>query len=272
MTAILILRSSATDLGAANGFTIAAWLQPAANRWAMWIGWSDDEQASYGPYSYVAGRGPGTIYFNLVDTGGAGHEITSPLDVFVPGEMQHVTLTYDNLGGEAVIYRNGQVVARENLGSFTPATDRRLILGRQPPNWAYDGLMDELMFFERALPANEVGAIVAAGSAGICKSPRILGELRPLSQTRAVGGRAVFRLTTAGAASFQWRHDGIPFATRNTDSLVLTNIQPSHAGIYDVVVRGDSPPAASSRTVRLNVVNRGPIHPCLAAWWAGRRR
>lgn len=166
-SAVLIPPTPATDVGAGPGFTIEAWLQPFAARLIMWIGWSDNESQYYGPYGYL--QSDGSIFFNIVDVSHAGHVIVSSANAVTPGEMHHVALTYDRASGEAVIYRNGEAAAREHLGSFTPDTTRRIVLGRQPPSWAFDGILDELALYNRALSSNEVAAIHAAGSAGKCK-------------------------------------------------------------------------------------------------------
>ena len=74
-SAVFIPRGNATDVGAQPGFTIEAWLQPTGGRLVMWIGWSDDESSTYGPYGYL--MSDNSVYFNLVDTSHAGHPISS---------------------------------------------------------------------------------------------------------------------------------------------------------------------------------------------------
>lgn len=115
-SAFLIPASPATDVGTQAGFTIQAWLRPAGNRLVMWVGWSDDE-SNYGPLGYL--MSDNSAHFNLVDTSGAHHVITSPPGTIIPSEVQHLALTYDKASGAARIWRNAQVVASANLGSLT---------------------------------------------------------------------------------------------------------------------------------------------------------
>ncbi|MCX6929930.1 MAG: LamG domain-containing protein, partial [Verrucomicrobia bacterium] len=168
-SAIFIPRSPATDVGSQAGFTIETWMQPAGNRLVMWMGWSDSEAAGYGPYSYLGAEN--SVSFNIVDDAHGAHWIATPAGTLVPGQWQHFAVTYHKATGEAAIYRNGQVVASQNLGSFTAATAKQIILGRQPPSWAFAGLLDELALYSRVLTGDEIASIYAAGSAGKCKPP-----------------------------------------------------------------------------------------------------
>jgi len=166
-SAVVISASSGTDAGTGAGMTVAAWVKPAGGRHIMWIGWTVGE-SSYGPYGYFLADD--SIYFNVVDSQGDSHPIASAPGALVPGEWQHVALTYDEAGGTAAIYRNGVAIAQETLGSFRVGTaGRGIVLGRQPPQWAYAGLLDEVMLFNRALPQVEVAALHAAESAGVCR-------------------------------------------------------------------------------------------------------
>jgi hypothetical protein len=167
-SAIFIPPSPAADVGAQAGFTVQAWLQPAGNRHIMWFSWATEGEGRYGPYGYL--MADNSAYFNVVDTLGNGNVIQTPPNTVVPGEMQQLALTYDKASGSAAIYRNGQVVVSKSLGTFTPATaGAQIVLGRQPPAWAYEGALDELALFKRALSASEIAANYAAHGAGMCK-------------------------------------------------------------------------------------------------------
>jgi hypothetical protein len=76
-------------------------------------------------------------------------------------------LTYDKRSGEAALLVNAVVVARENLGSFTPQTSYDLLVSRRPSDhpgdWTYnaffDGLLDEIAVYDRALSPEETKSI-----------------------------------------------------------------------------------------------------------------
>ena len=93
--------------------------------------------------------------------------------------MQHLALTYDQGSGETAIYHNGGRVAHENLGSFTADTAKRLVLGRQPPSWGFDGVLDELGLYQRALTSNEDSCDLPRGE---------LGQMQTVGSTQSGGG------------------------------------------------------------------------------------
>lgn len=61
---------------------------------------------------------------------------------------------------------------------------------------------------------------------------------QPLSQTNAFGGTAAFSVVATGAAplAYQWRFFGTNISGATTASLTLTNLQPTNAGNYTVVI------------------------------------
>lgn len=61
---------------------------------------------------------------------------------------------------------------------------------------------------------------------------------QPLSQTNAFGGNATFTVTATGAAplSYQWRFFGTNISSATASSYALTNLQPTNAGDYTVVI------------------------------------
>src|SRR5208337_3418495 len=62
----------------------------------------------------------------------------------------------------------------------------------------------------------------------------------PVSLTNCPGSSAIFNITATGTGlSFQWFHGGVELAGQTTNSLILTNLSSTNAGIYSVVV-GDA--------------------------------
>ena len=70
-------------------------------------------------------------------------------------------MTYDKTSGVAKIYCNGQAVAVQNMGMFTPQTSFNLYLGNCPDsqNVAFAGLLDEAAIYNRALSTSEIQAL-----------------------------------------------------------------------------------------------------------------
>ncbi len=89
--------------------------------------------------------------------------------VLTDGVWQHIAATYD--GQTMLIYHNGVVVGvRAQTGAIDAVTDP-IIIGRNAvdTSLAWQGGIDELSLYNRALSASEIAAIHAAGTAGKCK-------------------------------------------------------------------------------------------------------
>jgi hypothetical protein len=103
----------------------------------------------------------------------------------------------------------------------------------------FQGIIDEVSLYGRALSANEIVAVYQAGSAGKCLEPTppiILGQ--PQDVLGRVGSDVVLRVTAAGTPplSYQWRKEGQPIVGQTGPVLMLTNIQVADAGSYSAVV------------------------------------
>jgi hypothetical protein len=137
----------------------------------------------------------------------------------------------------------------------------------------FDGLIDEVSYYNRALSVNEIQAIYNAGSAGKCSTtaPSIITQ--PASQAVIAGSSASFTVTAGGTAplSYQWVFNGTNISAGTASTLSLTNVQQSQAGNYSVVVTNAYGAVTSS--IALLTVN--PPAPCtpapggLVSWWQG---
>lgn len=97
--------------------------------------------------------------------------------VITPGVWQHVAATYD--GSAVTLYVDGRQVQQSGTitGIINPVTDD-LVIGKNIVNGgSFPGLIDEVELFNRALTANEIKAIVNAGSAGKCKPTSASADL-----------------------------------------------------------------------------------------------
>jgi len=168
------------NVGAANGFTVETWINPVnVTSQQPLADWNNRGELS-GVHFWISvsgfgNGGPGSLYANLVDVNGTSHQITSNPALIGTNAWQHVAVTYDKVSGITTLYRNGVVIAQQNLGTFIPQTTYDLFLGQrinEPfSQTRFFGLMDEVGLFSRALSAGEIQSIYAAGSAGKCLSP-----------------------------------------------------------------------------------------------------
>ena len=81
----------------------------------------------------------------------------------------------------------------------------------------------------------------------------------PASRTNTIGSTATFTIVASGIGplSHQWRRNGLDIPGADGPALVLTNVQPSHAGSYSVEVRNDFGAAISFPA--LLVINTPPF-------------
>lgn len=165
--------SSTVDVGAGEGLTIEAWINPANPALRSPIAEWNDGSGSWGVHFWVAPDAPGQLYANIVTSRGAWRQISTAAGLIESNVFQHVALTYDKASGRAALYKNGQIVAESILGSFTPLTSYDLYLGWRasgPPGdtGTFLGVLDEVSLYNRALGTNEIAAIYNAGSFGKC--------------------------------------------------------------------------------------------------------
>jgi hypothetical protein len=154
------------------------------------------------------------------------------------GQWHHVAAVYD--GTNMFLYVDGTLdVSQPATGSIVQDS-YPVCLGEnaQMSGRIFNGLIDEVSLYNRALTASEVQAIYAAGSGGKCplNSPAIYSQ--PTNQMVAVGGTAIFSVLASGTPplSYQWNFDGTNIVGATNTTLTLTNVQLSQAGNYAVTV------------------------------------
>jgi hypothetical protein len=191
--------SPTMNVGTGSGFSIECWIWPAelTNQYAI-AEWNDGS-GNIGSHFYISIPllgGLGSIYANIVDSGGGDHYFASNPNVLNTFGFQHIALTYDKASGIAKIYYNGAVVAAQTLGSFIPQTSYAFYLGARlsGPSGVgsyFAGLMDELGLYNRALSDLEILNIYDAGTGGKCKTnpPQYHGPTHePAGEVRRANG------------------------------------------------------------------------------------
>lgn len=83
----------------------------------------------------------------------------------------HVAMTFDAASGQYSLYVNGQAVAFANSPGAIFTGNRNVQIGREDSyiGRVFDGLIDEVAVYGRALTALQMQTIYAAGSIGKCK-------------------------------------------------------------------------------------------------------
>jgi hypothetical protein len=174
-----------------QSFTIDAWVFPTALDGQIDIIVNKEERAGTGVIQFEIGiRGtqagsqtPGIPTGNLAfyigtPTKGCGDfagwcdgKAAVPLNTWT-----HVALRYEATSGTATTYVNGQVTRTvTGFSGAVPKSTGPFRIGNrsplQPPyeKEKFNGAIDEVEFFDRALPAADIQAIFSAGSTGKCK-------------------------------------------------------------------------------------------------------
>ena len=160
-----------------TGFSIDAWIAPDTiaplSQFQTIVHRETNYSSSRTWWLGVDGAG---IRFVLFLTATAPNE--NRVDVIAPsvvrtGVFQHVVAVYD--GSTASLYYDGVLVKSQVVGSANFNTGDPINLGREDLGVGvtfnpFDGLIDEVEIYNRALSATEIAAIFNAGSAGKCKA------------------------------------------------------------------------------------------------------
>jgi hypothetical protein len=140
------------------------------------------------------------------------------------------------------LFVDGQLEGQAAVGFPQDYGNHPLFFGTTgQPLWDHKlkGALDEVSFYDRALAANEIAAIHAAGAAGKCKgpiAPSIIAQ--PQSRTVMAGTSATFDVvaTNTTPLSYQWEFGEVAIGGATNPNLTLSNAQPGNAGSYTVVV------------------------------------
>lgn len=240
-----------------NAISFDAWIKPTnlSNQFNAVLAKSDETigQRSYGMWVMWDGR---IIVIPSTFTGMSAR--TGPGTVPI-GQWTHVAAIITH-GVGYKIFVNGveQAITIEGPPPVLAATDTPFTIGTSDPSWPnhnFQGLIDEVEFFQRELTATEVFSIYAAGNAGKCKPATILGDYADTSV--ALSGNAVVtpdtsptgitRITASAPTTFR----GQLAVDNSTGAVRVTNAHP--AGVYPITVTAFGPGGTATKTFQLTV-------------------
>jgi hypothetical protein len=159
-----------------DSLSIEAWIYPVGEGGdAGVILWRGDCRGGYDPYFFQLNRN-NTLSFYIEDGSPTAASVTAPA---LPAYNQwyHVAATLDGNTGDMSIYVNGVLAARTNttmrpFGPLIASENPCIGIGNTGTScWDYvpfNGKIDEVSLYSRALSQSEIAAIYSAGSAGKC--------------------------------------------------------------------------------------------------------
>jgi len=164
-----------------SGITLGAWVNPSvapapderqlSNMFAIVTKWGQSNLTdAYGMWL----RKPGGDVLPVGSIGIRGISDKAQLNggVVPVGQWTHVAMTYDIASGINKLYVNGEVVIQLTRPGGITQSNLKVLIGREDSYLprSFKGRIDEVEIYDRALSADEIQAIVDAGSAGKCKN------------------------------------------------------------------------------------------------------
>jgi len=239
-----------TSLIPSNQLTIEFWMRASANNSMTslqglvtsdfyGISISPGVQSRFGVDFFISTNNGG--FFSQVSTAnGGGAVVTS-------NAWHHIAGIYD--GSKIQLYIDG--IAWGNSvsvsGAISPMPSNGFLsIGSESGrttcpfcNRFFNGAIDEVGIYTRALSAGEIAAIYNAGAAGKCTAatgPYFF--LQPTNRTTFVRSNVVFAAIVGGTPplAYQWQRYGTNLPSATNSTYTITNVQPSKAGPYSVQV------------------------------------
>jgi len=153
-----------------NAMTLEAWVYPRA--YGGFITFRGDNRAGLDNWT-VDTYDSGFVKFSLVDPANNAASVRAALAL---NQWQHIAATWDRTSGDLKIYVNGVLGGQTNstlipIGILDPGSEPAIGIGNHGGTFhqfPFNGLIDELGIYSRALASNEIANIYTAGSAGKC--------------------------------------------------------------------------------------------------------
>ncbi|MBS1797445.1 MAG: carboxypeptidase regulatory-like domain-containing protein [Acidobacteria bacterium] len=157
------------DFGSNQDFSIDAWIKPSPTGGSIMT--ILDKRDTAGPiFGYALSLVNGNLVLQLAD-GGFTNFGVGGADLR-DGQWHHVAVTVDR-DFDLVFYVDGAPIGNlspvTRNGDLSNAAPFRIGAHADTPGFYFDGAIDELQVFGRALSAAEVAAIAGAGVAGQCR-------------------------------------------------------------------------------------------------------
>ena len=223
----------------ALAYSSAGWIKVTGGEGRRFL-W-ETSPSNWAVSTEVTPAGNVKAFVKLAD--GSSHSADSGM---VPGigEWHHFAVTFDGVSGQSAIYYDGEKV---DVSFTTPAGVGTADTGgfhigtyRGGSGRFFEGLIDEVGIWNRVLRTDEI-VYLAEGNAipepDQEVAPVVIDE-SPKDETATVGGTVIFEVVASGqgALTYQWTSEGEAIDGATSSTFGLWNIQPSDAGVYEVIV------------------------------------
>ena len=247
-----------------GSFTIEAWVypQPSATAQVILGKWGDTADYAGKRCYNLAILSGNVLQFSISDSTNQNNttfQVLNSANNAVPyNTWSHVAAVYNQATGIRQIYVNGVLVAQRTdhpitiLQAANPVGIGAGPYGSTSIRDFFNGRIDELAFFNRALSAGEVQAVFNAGNLGKCPvslPPAITSQ--PAGGTFGSWSNATLAAGVAGSPPFayQWQFNGAPLPGATNALLALSNLSVTNSGLYSLVVTNLYGSATSSNAV-----------------------
>ncbi len=212
-------------------------------------------------YFFLQGVGNGGMNF-LVKDGGANRTATTGASLEAD-RWYHITGVVD--GNQARVYLDGQEGNAINLNGPVDDAKMTLYIGSDDSGNHFNGLMDQLLIFNRVLTDEEIQTIIAGGQP--VGPPTISSQ--PNGGNFFEGG--TLRLSVVGDGApplrYQWYRGQEILRSQTTETLLIEGLKASDAGDYSVVVSSDSGEVRSQNaSITVNAIT--DLNTGRVAYWA----
>jgi hypothetical protein len=165
-----------------------------------------DDRGGLDPYS-LSVEPNGTLYFQVTNANNSSASLAAPI---AAGQFIHVAGTLDDATGTMCLYENGAIVAQEvttirPFQNLDPTQNPSIAIGNHggypnsPHNFPFNGLVDELSVYNRALTPGEVFGIYKAGSSGKVLSPIAIDSPSVVDGSGGATTPVTFTITRTGS-------------------------------------------------------------------------
>ena len=146
-----------------NAFTIELWAMfNSVGGWQTFVA-DDDGSGNYNKWFFSIGYGGSGLAFCKNNYG----QITG-LHSFSPTVNQWYHIAITRAGSIWTFYVNGSAIGADTDSSVLQTTTAPLTIGQAEGQGYFNGLLDEIQIYSRALSASEIQAIYQAGTNGMC--------------------------------------------------------------------------------------------------------